>query len=323
MSVVRPKIGLALGGGAARGLAHLGVIDALERAGLAPAAVAGTSMGAIIGGLWCVETDADAVRRRLVGFFTSDVFRRIQLEFLSRQPPTVGGLRSRVSRAVRRGWFLGRTYLRESFVPEPIYRGHLLRLLPASTIEALPVPFAAMASDLVSGRSVVFRSGGLREAAMASGAIPGVMPPLVRDELVLVDGVASDRVPCRALLAMDVDLIIAVDVSFDFETYIPPLHRGVAIHNRAQQVTEWSLRATRTAMAEILLRPEVASFNPLDFAGALPCIDKGREAMEQKLPRLRRVLRGHWARRLAGRTLVQRARRREEEGHYGPPPLVL
>jgi NTE family protein len=324
---VRPsppaRLGLALGGGASRGFAHLGVIRALEEAGCPPAAVAGTSIGAIIGGLWAAERTAEGIRKKLVEYISSQRFREVQLEFMSREPPRSATWRQRMSRAVRRGLFVGRTYLKESFIPERIYREHLVGLLPEDDIEALPVPFAAMASDLITGRAVSFRRGNLHEAVLASGSIPGVMPPLPKEDMILVDGVATDRVPVRALLEMDVDVILAVDVGTDFKCYVPPLRRGVAIHGRAQQVTEWSLREIRRELADVVLWPDVAEYNPLDFYRALPAVDRGYEAAMVALPGLRRALRrAGWA-KLFGRNRLRRIRALHREGRFGAPPIVV
>ena len=320
---IHPKVGLALGGGAARGFAHLGVIQALEEAGLAPDGVAGTSIGAIIGALWASEAKSDVVRRGLVEYISSQDFRQMQLQFLARQPDPDARWRDKVARALKKSMFLGRTYLRESYVPREIYRGHLLKLLPDRDIESLAVPFAAMASCLYTGRSVVFRNGSLRDAVIASGAIPGVMPPLELGDHLLVDGVATDRIPTRALVEMGLDLIVAVDVATDFKSYVPSLRRGATIHDRSAQVTEWNLRQQRLGLADIVIRPDVAEFNPLDFYEALPAIDRGYQAMKEALPELRRRRRLARFGRLAGRTRAWRGRWLERKGLLGEPPIVI
>ncbi len=321
--LLQPRIGLALGGGAARGFAHLGVLEVLEENGLRPAAVAGTSIGSIIGGLWAAEGTSEAVRKGLVHYIASRRFREVQLEFLSRQPPPEAGFRERVARALKRGLFLGRTYLKESFIPEAIYRGHFVHLLPDRLIQELRTPFAAVASDLITGRSVVFRSGKLRDAALASGAIPGVMPPVPHGSMVLVDGVATDRVPVVALLEMNVDFVLAIDVAVDFRTLVPPLDRGVAIHDRAGQTTEWTLRELRLRIADLTVTPDVAAFNPLDFPAALPAVERGREAMTTSLPELRRLLRRTALLRLIGSSHQQKVHRLLRGGWLGPPPVVI
>lgn len=320
---VRPRIGLALGGGAARGFAHLGVIQALEEVGLPPFAIAGTSIGAIIGGLYAAEGESEPVRRALVEYISSQRFRQVQMEFLSQRPPENQSFRERMSRAVKRGLFMSRYYLRESFIPERIYRDHFLNLLPDRRIESLKLSFAAMASDILSGRAVVFRGGALREAVMASGAIPGVMPPLPVGDMILVDGVATDRVPARALLSMHVDVIIAVDVGLDYQTFVPPLKRGTAIRARSGQTTEWNLREIRAGVADVLIRPDVAAFNPLDFYKALPTVGFGRQATLAALPEIRKAIRRTRWRKLVRQARVQKARSLERRGWLGLPAVVL
>ncbi|NJN63844.1 MAG: hypothetical protein HC882_02485 [Acidobacteria bacterium] len=322
-SLLRPRVGLALGGGAARGFAHLGVLQVLEERDLRPAAVAGTSIGAILGGLWASDPRTESMRQALVEYLRSRRFRDVQLDYLHDDPKDKSGWAERVARAVKRGVFFGRFYLKESFIPEPIYREHFVQLLPDARIESLPTPFAAMASDLISGRGVTIRTGTLRDAALASGAIPGVMPPIPYQAMVLVDGVASDRVPVRALIDMSVDVVIAIDVASDFRTILPSLRRGVAVHDRAGMTTEWNLREVRTRIADLVVWPDVTAINPLDFPAALPAIDRGRDAMIAALPKLRSAIRRAWVLRWAGQTRVARARRLTARGWLGSPPVTI
>ncbi|HHN75312.1 MAG TPA: hypothetical protein ENK10_08805, partial [Acidobacteria bacterium] len=185
---LRPRLGVALGGGAARGLAHLGVLQVLEENGLAPAAVAGTSIGALFGGLWMTEGSARAAADRVAAFVASDDYRRTRVEFL-KPAPDEGGWADSLGEAVRRGIVLSWTYFKESFVSEDDFRHNAQALLPDCRIEDLPLPFCAVATDLRSGASVFFRRGSLLEAVLASGAVPALMPPRRIDGRLLVDGV--------------------------------------------------------------------------------------------------------------------------------------
>lgn len=315
--IARPRLGLALGGGAARGLAHLGVLEVLEENDLTPAAIAGTSIGALVAGIWLTAENAEGAIDRVLGFVRSSDYRSAELEYL--QQARVGeasGWAMTMSRAIRRGLLWTRAYRNLSFVSDENYRHNVAHLLPEVSIGELPIPYAAVASDLRSGDSVVFRNGLLREAVVASGAVPGVMPPQDRDGRLLADGGLTDKIPARALLECDVDVIIGVDVSTDF-TVDAELRRGLEIITRANRLTEWHLRHDRQALCDVHVRPRVQDIHWLDFKGATPAIARGREAMEAQLPKLRASLRRARYARLVGLTRVARARRLYESGWLG------
>ncbi len=318
----RPRLGIALGGGAARGLAHLGVLEVLEEAGIRPAAIAGTSMGALVGGLWASTGSARAAIEAVESFVASDAYKGGRLEFLREAAGEETGLGSLLNKTVRRGIVLGWTFFSESFVPRDQYWQNVEGLLPERDIENLSPPFAAMATDLKSGEAVVFRSGPLRRAVVASGALPGLMPPEDLDGRLLVDGAISDRVPTRALLAMPVDVALAVDVSPEALEEAAP-KSGADIVSRSKLVTEWNLRQARVGMADLLLRPDVADIHWADFSGALPAIERGRDAMRAALPELRRVLRRAFFGRMLGRTRMQVTRRLERRGYLGDPAVEV
>ncbi|UCF66635.1 MAG: patatin-like phospholipase family protein [Acidobacteriota bacterium] len=318
-----PSIGLALGGGAARGLAHLGVLEVLEEAGLRPACVAGTSIGALIGGIWATTGTAEAAIDKTQAFVTSPDYRKAELEYLSKaklgQP---SGWAAMIARAMRQGVFYSRTFLNQSFVSQESYRHNIEHLLPDVAIEDLRVPFAAVAADLLSGESIVFRRGSLRQAVSASGAVPGVMPPQVWDGRLLSDGALVDKIPARALLSMPVDVIVGVDVSTELAS-APNMKRGLEIITRANQVTEWNLRHARKVLCDVMVRPRVQHVNWLNFITARPAIGLGRDAMESALPELRRRIREARVRALIGRSRIQLARRMYRRGWFGQPPIEV
>lgn len=182
----RPRIGLALGGGIARGWAHIGVIHALRRLGIEPAVVAGTSIGAVVGGAY-LSGHLDALeawarrtnRLRLISYL--DVW-------LGNGGGLIGGTRI-----------------------ETDLRKHL----GDTRIDSLPGAFVAIASDLVSGHEVWLREGPLVDAMRASFALPGIFPPCMIDGRWLVDGALVNPVPVSACRALGADLVIAVNLSAD------------------------------------------------------------------------------------------------------------
>lgn len=315
---VQPRLGLALGGGAARGMAHLGVLDELERAGYRPTAVAGTSIGALIGAVWLTSDGAGEAIDRIASFTGSVDYNKARVEFLKNLESREPGWRTAFSRGLRRGVVLAWTMFRESFVGEQVYRQNTELLVPDVRIEELPLPFAVVATDLNTGRSVAFRRGAVRNAVMASGAVPGLFPPFERDDALLVDGAVTERVPVRALAALPIDVLMAVDLRGEQELVSEP-SSGLEIDRRSRIVTEFALRRTRLAAADLVVLPQVADIDPLDFSGSGHGIERGREAMREQLPALERAMKRALLARGLGTGAGRRLRRLEKRGYYGDP----
>ncbi len=317
----RPRLGLALGGGAARGLAHLGVLAALEEEGLPVAAVAGTSIGSLVGGVWAATGSAREAAERIVGFIESDEYRRGEIEFLAGDTGDTGWT-DRASALIRKGIVYGWGLFREAFVSEDAWRHNLAHLVPDVPIESLRVPYVAVATELRSGAPAWFRRGSLREAVAASSAVPGLAPPVAGEEVFLVDGGAVEKVPVRAACSLPVDVVLAVDVAEDFSPD-PPLRRGTEILSRAQEVAERAQRTALACLADVLVRPEVGDIHWLDFSGARPAIARGAAALRDSLPALRAALRRARWRRFLGLTRPALVRRLERRGMLGVAPLPM
>ncbi len=179
------KVGLALGSGASRGLAHIGVIRALEERGVRVSCIAGTSMGALVGSVY-----ASGNLQRLADDFRNFDWRRIAslLDPVFPRSGLVDG--QRVAR----------------FIDEYVSQ---------DPMESLPLPFRAVATDLTAGTEVVLGSGGLTEAVRASIAVPGLLTPVQQQNRILVDGGLVNPVPISVVRSMGAQRVIAVDVTHD------------------------------------------------------------------------------------------------------------
>ncbi len=178
----RPRIGLALGGGAARGWAHVGVIRALESAGFRPDLVCGTSAGALVGAAYAAG-ELDRFEAWLVGLGRMDVWSLLDLH--------VGGGLLKGDRFI--------DFFRRTFVDRPI--------------GALGMPFGAVATDLGTGAEVWLRDGSTVDAVHASIALPGLFTPVMRNGRLLVDGGLVDPVPVSLARAMGAEVVIAADLN--------------------------------------------------------------------------------------------------------------
>lgn len=180
----RRKVGLALGGGSARGWAHIGVLRALEESGVRPDLVCGTSIGALVGAAYAVG-ELDRLENWVRSMGVGDVLRFLDF---------------RLSTGLLKGERLTQ-YLRDNFSDLPI--------------EDMPVPFAAVATALSTGAEVWLREGSIVDAVRASIALPGIFTPIMSEGRVLVDGGLVNPVPVSLARAMGADVVIAVDLNSD------------------------------------------------------------------------------------------------------------
>ena len=142
------KVGLALGGGAARGMAHVGVLRVLEREQIPIDVIVGTSMGAIIGGAYAATRDAEALESRVREVLSSEQFRKTRISFLNETKRERGGLLFSVANLIRKGIFYGVSTVRPSFLSAEEFAGSMAAILPEVDIEHLPVRFGAVTLDI-------------------------------------------------------------------------------------------------------------------------------------------------------------------------------
>jgi len=273
------RIGLALGGGGARGLAHIGILKVLQREQIPIAAIAGTSMGGIVGALYAAgksleEIEAEALKRGDIG----QIFKLIDLRFMG----------------------------------SALLKGNRIRKLLAEMLGAdatfadLRLPFAVVAADYNSGREVVLKAGKLVDAVRATMSVPGVFEPVEIEGYQLVDGGVLDNVPVGVARELGADKVIAVDVLPNFrlnqpgqEPVVPPLapKRTPKAYRQLWHIelvmiaalTDFRLKEARP---DVIIRPEL----PVDmdllmsFDRPQEAIACGERAAEAALPHVRALL---------------------------------
>jgi NTE family protein len=288
---MEPKIGLALGGGAARGLAHLGVLKVLEDARVPIDMIAGTSLGAWIGGLYASQPDAAYWTERIEQFLHSYRSRKTRLEFLQKleQPNNHGhGFFSDMAFLVRKGYFWGVTATNSAFIGEKEYQDLVYPLIPDISIEETKIPFSCVATDIRNGKRMMYTSGRLRTAISASCALPGIFPPVLDDGMVLVDGGWVERVPVLCARDMGADIVIAVDVSSDVATFEDK--SGLDIVLRADAVTRIYLNEILVRDADVVIHPAVGDTHWADFSDAKGLVKEGETAALEKLITIRTLV---------------------------------
>lgn len=297
----RIRIGLALGGGAARALAHIGVIERLEAHGIPIDIVAGTSMGAIIGSLYAAGRDIASVRRKMDEYLASDTFRQSRYEFMREREAAEGqGIFFPFSQFAHKTYYCWMSLSRRSFASEEVARRHFELLTREGRIEDLELPFAAVALDLISGQEVVIDRGEIRPAVAATCSLPGILPPVALEGRLLVDGGWINAVPVEPAQQLGADLVLAVNVSRTMREF-EDTSSGMDIVFRCDAITRYALCAERLRHADLVLEPDVHNIYWADFSRMEEAIERGREEVERNIDKIRSLVRTARIRKLFGR----------------------
>src|SRR5438445_786537 len=181
------KVGLALGGGAARGLAHIGVLKTLEESQVPIDLIVGTSVGALVGGVYATTRSAAATEERFRRFIFSKQFKRSKFDFLKESRQARPGLLYNFVSLVKKGIFYSFSMAKTSWISAEHFEHNINALLDDVRIEETRIPFAACAADITRGEEVLLQTGSLRRAVSASSAVPGLLPPVAIDGRLLID----------------------------------------------------------------------------------------------------------------------------------------
>lgn len=288
------RVGFALGGGGVRGLANIGAVKALLEAGIVPGAIAGTSMGAIVGSLYASSLDIDQVERTITRLLTSEEFRQ-KAQGLSGSSDMGRGFFDRIYDTAKKGYFFYRFMFKESAVSAEVFFSEMDRIIPDMAMASLKIPFACMALDIVSGYPQIIRSGPLREAVKASSAVPGILPPVPVDGRMCVDGGWAESVPVSAARVLGARFVVAVDVTRDIEPidYPRDIRNSMDILMRAGDVTRILMNTLRVRDADFVIHPDVGDAQWSEFDGIDAYISGGYRAAKDSIPALRKALVRH------------------------------
>ena len=282
----RPKICLVLSGGGARGAAHIGVIKVLEEMHVPIDCIAGTSMGAIVGGLYASGMSAEEIQKNVASIDWEEAFSdnipREDRSFRRKRDDDLYLVKHKPGIADD-----GKIKL-----PTGLLQGQKIALifkdltLPVSDIrdfDQLSIPFRAVATDIATGKAVVLGSGDLATSMRASMSIPSIFAPVEMDGRLLVDGGVSDNLPVDVARAMGADIVIAVDIS-------TPLMKREQLTSTLSIMSQLTGILTRRnteeqiaslAVNDILILPDLGDISTADFSDAAAAIPRGRAAAEQ------------------------------------------
>lgn len=255
-SSAAPRFALALGGGAALGYAHLGVLEVLEEEGLRPDLVLGTSIGSIMGGLYCSGMTPAEIA---AGAEDLNLWKLVDLQ--------LGGLGLLEWKKVRR---------------------RLEPLLKVRRLEDCPLPLICVATDLNSGERVMLNRGPLLDAMLASAAVPGLYEPVPWAGRLLVDGGLTDEVPVLSARDAGAQIVVAVDVSHPL--LVGEIKGPLDVMRQSYFIIQKHNVEARRELADLVIRPDLTGLDFHAFDEVEAARQVGREAARQALPQLRALL---------------------------------
>ncbi|MDF2547277.1 MAG: hypothetical protein K0R93_2175 [Anaerosolibacter sp.] len=236
-----PTIGLALGGGAVWGISHIGVLKALENHQIPIHYISGTSIGALVGGLYAAGISTDKLYNLALS---------TQWKNLSKLSLPLSGLLSNAP-----------------------MDNYIHQLIGNKTFADLKIPFVAVTTDLLTGEDIILSSGKLSKAIRASTSIPGIFHPMVIDNHTLVDGGVTSNVPVQALKCFSPDIVIAVNLVPSLSDWLPTT--GLEVILKSLFIMQQRVVVKETSQADFVINLSMKEFSPIDFSKSRELYQKG------------------------------------------------
>jgi NTE family protein len=287
----RKRIGLALGGGGARGLAHIGVLRVLEKEEIPIDLIVGSSIGALVGGAYASGINPDELQKKVEAYLNSTEFRSSAIKaFEAAHAKGEVGLTQRIQTYLRNHFYLIQAMFKPGILSNEDFQTTIDYFIPDIQIEETRISFRAVATDLVSGKQIAFSKGSLRQAVMASCAVPGAIAPLKEGERLLSDGGTLCRVPSPVARQEGADIVIAVVVDRGIGS--EELRTVVDVYLRVNEIMGERLKQYELEDADVVIFPEVGDLHWSSFSQAMNLIDEGEKAAREKLDDIRRLMPG-------------------------------
>jgi len=273
-----PRIGLALGGGGAKGLAHILILEALDEMGIRPHVMAGTSIGAIIGALYAAGLSGNDIRAQVEQFFTDRNEERL-LAF---------------PKSIRWLDFIDPAFAGGGLLDSTDFIDWLGEVLPTRNFSGLKIPLKVITADLQTGREVIMESGALLPAIKASMAVPGIFPPVEVKGYSLVDGGLANPLPYDRVQD-ECDIVIAIDVSGsrDFEDDESLSSMGVLLQSFTVMSHNILIEKLKRQRPAVYIKPDIRNVKILEFYKAREVFEQSRPAKAQFKTDLKQAIRVH------------------------------
>jgi len=298
----RIKLGLALGGGGARGLAHIGVLKVLERNHIPIDMIVGTSIGALVGAAYATHPNADALKQRVLEVIGSDGNQAKGLKLLGRMhwdDSTKSDWFNRIYRLAQKEVFLSLAMFRNALLSMEDMRDTVEAFVADINIEQTTIPFTALAVDLYTGEPVALNQGQLIPAVMASCAVPGFMPPIPWNGRLLVDGGVANPLPADLTRDLGADVIIAVDVGLSINQSAP-IKDGIDAITRATEIMGFHLSRRGRESADLTIEPDVKQVDWAKFIDYEKLIQQGEQSAALQINNINKIITHPFRKKLIG-----------------------
>ena len=283
------KVALALGGGGVRGFAHVGVLKVLNSYSVPIDLIVGTSMGAIVGSIFCLNPDVDALEQRLLETVTHSQVRRLESFFApatekNQQKFLIQKLLSKIKNLYLWNLRAAKKWLIRS---EPII-AVLKGLFENKRFSDTKIPFACVTVDLNTASNVIIQKGRILEAVLASSSVPGVFAPLKRGNQLLSDGGILSVVPARQARILGADFVIGVDLSPSYSKR--DLISGLDVMFQADWIKSCYLNKLNLKFCDWVIKPDIVDLSWSAFSKGSFCIQKGESAALKDIEKIKRAL---------------------------------
>ncbi|MBN1300679.1 MAG: patatin-like phospholipase family protein [Melioribacteraceae bacterium] len=282
------KFGLALGGGGARGLAHIGILKVLEKEKIKVDAITGCSIGSLIGGLYAYLGSAVRVEEYIREIVRNPKFIELGIYKLRKNEKPDKSYFEQFFDYLEIRYNVLKSLNQPSYFDEES-TNELYKLIPDVQLESLEIKFSAIATDLISGEEINFTGGSLREVIKASSAIPGIFPPVKYQNYFLVDGGASESVPAGRVKDLGADRVLAIDVMRPIKSVTQPKN-VIDILYRTEDITSFHLSILRLRDADLVVRPNVKHLSWTDYDKIDEIIAAGEKAATENMPAIKKLV---------------------------------
>lgn len=259
------KLGLALGGGGARGVVHVGFLKALEEEGITPYCISGTSMGAIVGGCYAAGMPVDKMRDILLSLKTSDI---VDIDVL---------MLMRLS--MLRGKKLQKLFVKH---------------LGETTFAELKMPYTCTAVDLYTGKLYIFKEGSLAKAVLASSCVPGVFRPVEHEDMLLVDGGVLCRVPVRQTKELGADVVVGIDAIKNTAEPVTKVSNLIGMAWRVFEIVDNAIvqheRSQSDYPCDLMLEPEMKGVSQFEVKGLEQAYNEGYQLGKDNAEKIRGLI---------------------------------
>lgn len=311
MKAGRKKVGLALGGGGARGFAHIGALKVFEEESIPIDVIAGTSIGSVIGGAYASGLGYEELLAKVKEIMEGPLAKLPVFKAIGDAPEQKEmSLTRKIGLFFKSQWLFTQALFNPGMIEDKDFQSVINHFIPDIGIEDTRIPFLAVAVDLITGGEIVLSSGSMREAVMASCAVPGFMPPVKMGDMLLIDGGTVNIMPCSVARTHGADIVIGIDVDRDIDAD-QDFNNAIDVYTRAAMIGSYHLAAGCAKEADILLKPRVGNMKWFEVTNSLEVILEGERCAREGMEQIRKLIPAPKGRKLltAFRNLFGKSRR--------------